>query len=961
MKQQQTPTEMTSATSAESDHVIPVRKFYGSAHRKRRKCLDRPRGHERLDKRDVWRWKVPLDYHTRLLGPTFCWQTFYRQRDAFKFVEGCNEDVRVFAFERSGPETGPSTGQRQYLVTSTPVFWHYYRQLAPDQRHHYEIIPEGNPCKLYFDLEFMVDYNPRADGPRMVDVLIQYVSAWLYLTFGVSCGRDDVLDLDASTKSKFSRHLIFQLDQAVFQDNVQAGQFVRRIFGQLVQHVGHPEPVGNAEARSSCGVVRESVGASGSQRREGSARGDCGTSRSRSLTSPNLLGEADVCDSFCPDDSFDEEISLFEDDFFDESLFSFEVYPMEDGDDDMDAGGGAVRSGSKRAMNAESLQSSAQSRSDLEGGKTISVSPTRVSESADDFGSKENDNNNDGRFCSGGSDKSETHRVDFGSVNDNGGRLCSTGSEKSETHRADPGSRVNVYDSDNGRRFCSSGSEKSETHRVDDSGSRSETCVSEEKCGLGVVPVDLPDVSLPSLHTRSPGHHHQRASRSHKTAESTFSSIGADCTNTDHINAADDGEQVKGGDCCRTASPTDADVARLFEQFDGEDLRSLLIVNKDGVSTLFCDLAVYTRNRNFRLFLSSKGQKQNPLLVSRQNTFRPPEHVDVDEAVFYASLISLGRHTPGAKVLQFESSAPAELRNVPMSSSGLRVGPSSTRKVATESKQDTMEGWGCLSPFVETDHFILSLVSGAGRRGVIRHWTYFPGSDSLIYDIAGSRWCGNVGREHRSNNVMYVVDLRRAVYYQKCYDPDCQAVGYKSEEKDLPRHCLPWTFLSDDEFSDEEMIPDGQEEMTHVGRDNPTSSSMNHIGRDDPASSSMNHIGRDDPASSSMNHIGRDNPASSSSESCERQHPGKGVGEGEGDCESRRAPKCENQRGAQRTVGRSRLGEDTVISTVDRRFDELDEGVVGVGMEEDEDEDGVDFMLVTAAEKAEQEDRLCGL
>ncbi len=65
-----------------------------------------------------------------------------------------------------------------------------------------------------------------------------------------------------------------------------------------------------------------------------------------------------------------------------------------------------------------------------------------------------------------------------------------------------------------------------------------------------------------------------------------------------------------------------------------------------------------------------------------------------------------------------------------------------------------LEGWQGCSPFAEVDALITSLVQGGGRRGAIRHWTYFPASSTLTYHIAGYRWCDNVRRQHRSNNIM---------------------------------------------------------------------------------------------------------------------------------------------------------------------------------------------------------------
>lgn len=74
------------------------------------------------------------------------------------------------------------------------------------------------------------------------------------------------------------------------------------------------------------------------------------------------------------------------------------------------------------------------------------------------------------------------------------------------------------------------------------------------------------------------------------------------------------------------------------------------------------------------------------------------------------------------------------------------------------------------------DEFVRNLISPAG--GYIR--TVVAGEDSLLYSIAGGyRYCANVGRHHRSNNVYFLACLRNQKLFQRCYDPDC--AGFQSE------------------------------------------------------------------------------------------------------------------------------------------------------------------------------------
>ncbi|KAG8080625.1 hypothetical protein GUJ93_ZPchr0007g4556 [Zizania palustris] len=59
----------------------------------------------------------------------------------------------------------------------------------------------------------------------------------------------------------------------------------------------------------------------------------------------------------------------------------------------------------------------------------------------------------------------------------------------------------------------------------------------------------------------------------------------------------------------------------------------------------------------------------------------------------------------------------------------------------------------------------------------------------MIYSMSRSRYCEHIGREHKSNHVMYIVEFQRAAYYQKCYDPDCQ--GYRSPLRPVPWDVIP--------------------------------------------------------------------------------------------------------------------------------------------------------------------------
>jgi hypothetical protein len=51
--------------------------------------------------------------------------------------------------------------------------------------------------------------------------------------------------------------------------------------------------------------------------------------------------------------------------------------------------------------------------------------------------------------------------------------------------------------------------------------------------------------------------------------------------------------------------------------------------------------------------------------------------------------------------------------------------------------------------------------------GILRSWQLYEESNTILYVVQGNRYCENVGREHKSNNIFFVVDLAANLYHQK--------------------------------------------------------------------------------------------------------------------------------------------------------------------------------------------------
>ncbi|XP_026503684.1 DNA-directed primase/polymerase protein isoform X3 [Terrapene carolina triunguis] len=196
-----------------------------------------------------------------------------------------------------------------------------------------------------------------------------------------------------------------------------------------------------------------------------------------------------------------------------------------------------------------------------------------------------------------------------------------------------------------------------------------------------------------------------------------------------------------------------------LQQKDNPNLSFLVVNDKEGGKQLVVDLGVYTKNRNFRLYKSSKAGKHATLKIAEDNKFvpKPKKNISVEEQYFLSSLVCNVRFSEIERALTCDN-------------------PEGKEKMPKQ-----------------TDGRVASSTSG------IRRWNYFSLEELLVYDISRYRWCKNIGRAHKSNNIMILVDLKKEVYYQKCYDPVCRAKNFKSESIPLPPEiCLPFLFKEEE-------------------------------------------------------------------------------------------------------------------------------------------------------------------
>ncbi|XP_015592072.1 DNA-directed primase/polymerase protein-like [Cephus cinctus] len=177
--------------------------------------------------------KEPHKMPQRIMGPTQFWAEFHKQAEALAVArqhDNSNDVLGTFVYQNEN-------GHRIFVVAHPEVYWWYYSQKSPECRCSYEVIPDGAPVKLYFDLEFLIDQNPNHNGHRMTKTITEIFCAYLTKLWGCPCNESNVLSLDSTTREKFSRHLIFCIKEVAFKNNIQAGKFVKSVCKDITNYV----------------------------------------------------------------------------------------------------------------------------------------------------------------------------------------------------------------------------------------------------------------------------------------------------------------------------------------------------------------------------------------------------------------------------------------------------------------------------------------------------------------------------------------------------------------------------------------------------------------------------------------------------------------------------------------------------------------------------------------------------
>ncbi|CBH11421.1 hypothetical protein, conserved [Trypanosoma brucei gambiense DAL972] len=204
------------------------------------------------------------------------------------------------------------------------------------------------------------------------------------------------------------------------------------------------------------------------------------------------------------------------------------------------------------------------------------------------------------------------------------------------------------------------------------------------------------------------------------------------------------------------------DVPKHFPVLPSEDAPNLPFLPLRCV----IDSGVYSRNRTMRCLGSCKLHKTS-ILALEKTTERMTDAV----SLFFASLITLPHGTQRVVTVP-DVSPPRSVSGTPNAS---------TKGVNLLSKQlplEETERYGALAKYIGEQWSSAGGVE-CGVSSIRR-----CGDRYLLFMLKGSRYCGNIGRQHRSNNVYISVDLHCGMWVQKCFDPEC--AGYRGPPQPLP-------------------------------------------------------------------------------------------------------------------------------------------------------------------------------
>ena len=193
-----------------------------------------------------------------------------------------------------------------------------------------------------------------------------------------------------------------------------------------------------------------------------------------------------------------------------------------------------------------------------------------------------------------------------------------------------------------------------------------------------------------------------------------------------------------------------------------DDQKSLFKVkDNDGTSKLFIDTTIYNRNRNLRLWLSSKFGERRPLICANEKYGHgyDDEEQKCPKQIFVESLVTNG-HLDDDRYLVF---SPPKLND--------------ESDTMTATAKVNLPESVTASPYVEIDE----IVSELAKPGKVSKTIVNLQQDIIKYEVSGNMFCRTKGAVHKQNKIYFKYFNRSKMIIQDCYSYKCQSTPMKDK------------------------------------------------------------------------------------------------------------------------------------------------------------------------------------
>lgn len=166
---------------------------------------------------------------------------FYKKSEAYNCSDRYGR-LPIFSVDISDHEA-----KKAYIVTGYQNWWREYKNAKPEQRYAYEVVLPEMPCHLYVDIEAEFSKNNTHIANTIHDKftrLIRELRSFMYIMHLAPTEHLDNLEiiiLDSSKPTKFSKHCIIRVPHTLFENNYYCGAFIRRFQIHILQKFGPKE------------------------------------------------------------------------------------------------------------------------------------------------------------------------------------------------------------------------------------------------------------------------------------------------------------------------------------------------------------------------------------------------------------------------------------------------------------------------------------------------------------------------------------------------------------------------------------------------------------------------------------------------------------------------------------------------------------------------------------------------